>query len=151
MSSPLPACYFTPNELIHRYPQVENLTWNASKIGTFFSAGLLKGKRRILKSCILESSFLDLVAYADKITEKKRINLQSLTNEKHNFLTPDELIHEYPQVMDELDWNASKIGIFYSSGLLLGHRSGRENKALIAQDSFIELLNYATIILLDRH
>ncbi len=143
--------YLTPYELIRRYPQVEHMTWNASKIGTFFSAGLLKGKRKILKSLILESSFLDLVAYADQLVEKRKIDLNCKAHEKQNFLTPDELIHEYPQVVDELDWNASKVGIFYSSGLLLGYRNGKEHKALIAEKSFIELLNYATVNRLHGH
>lgn len=138
--------YLTPNEMIRKYPQVEGFGWNASKIGTFFSAGLLRGKRKILKSQILESSFLELIEYLDKVTEKKRTSLNGKSPLKRDYLTPDELIHKYIQVADELDWNASKVGIFFSSGLLLGYRNGKEYKALIDEASFLELVDYATAV-----
>lgn len=147
MSSPLPSCYLTPHELMNRYPQVEKLTWNVAKITIFYVSGLLIGKPRTLKPNILESSFLDLITLANKVNNKRIINLSITTVEKHNFLSPHELIEAYPKVVDVLDWNESKVGIFYSCGLLFGHRIPRENKAVIAEDSFLELVDFATVIL----
>lgn len=134
----------TPYEIIRKYPHVEGFGWNASKIGTFFSAGLLLGKRKLLKSLILESSFLELMAYFDKVAEKKRMATFGSASIRRDYLTPEELIHKYAQVVDELDWNASKVGIFFSSGLLLGYRNGKEYKAMIDETSFRELIDYAT-------
>jgi hypothetical protein len=136
-----PIGHLAPNEMICKYPEAESLGWNAAKIGTFFSAGLLRGKRKTLKSFILETSFLELLEYVDKIAGKKRGN-----RTRCDHLTPDELVHKYPQVINELDWNASKVGIFYSAGLLLGYRNGRECKALIVEASFMELIDYASVI-----
>jgi len=141
-----PLGHLTPHEMICKYPEVEGLGWNASKVGTFFISGLLKGKRKMFKSLILETSFLELLEYVDKIAEKKRG-----ISTRRDHLTPEELIHKYPQVVDELDWNASKVGIFFSSGLLLGYRNGRESKALIVEASFLELVDYATVISLKQH
>lgn len=62
-----------------------------------------------------------------------------------NYLTPQELIHQYPQVQ-LLGWSSSRVGIFYSSGLLLGHRSGKEYKALILETSFQKLMDYANLV-----
>ncbi len=134
--------YLTPNEIVHKYPVVENYGWNASKIGTFFSSGLLIGKRKILKSKILESSFLELISYFEKVSEKKRINGFDLN--RKDYLTPDELIHKYRHLENDLDWNASKVGIFFSSGFLIGYRNSKEYKALINEGSFLELVDYVT-------
>ncbi len=62
-----------------------------------------------------------------------------------NYLTPQELINLYPQVK-LLGWSSSKVGTFFSSGLLLGYRSGKEYKALILEPSFQELMDYANVI-----
>ena len=62
-----------------------------------------------------------------------------------NYLTPEELMHRYPQV-ELLGWSSSKVGTFYSSGLLLGHRCGKEYKALILEPSFQELMDYANLV-----
>ena len=35
--------FLSPDELVHKYRQIELLGWNASKIGVFFSAHLLIG------------------------------------------------------------------------------------------------------------
>lgn len=59
----------------------------------------------------------------------------------NNHLSPEELMKKFPQVAS-LGWCASKIGIFYSSGLLIGYRSGKEYKALILESSFVELMEY---------
>lgn len=136
----------TPVQLVKKYPQVESLGWNASKIGTFFSAGLLLGKRKMLKSLIYEKSFLQLLEYVDKVTDKRHVRESRNYCEVVNRLTPEELIRKYPQVETEWDWNASKVGIFFSSGLLLGYRNGREYKALIDESSFQELIDYVTAL-----
>jgi len=130
----------TPDQLIHKYSQLEDLGWNASKIGTFFSAGLLLGKRRKKKAYILESSFKELVEYYNKVLYKCAVDLE---HKKHlNFLTAEELLAKYPQVITLANWDASKIGIFLSSGLLRGKKNGTENKHLIQENSFVELVRY---------
>jgi hypothetical protein len=58
-----------------------------------------------------------------------------------DFYTPEELIQKYPQVK-MVGWTSTKIGIFFHSGLLIGYHSGKERKALILEDSFIELVDY---------
>ena len=58
-----------------------------------------------------------------------------------NYLTPEEIINQYPQVKI-LGWSASKVGTFYSSGLLLGYRCGKEYKAMILEPSFKKLMDY---------
>ncbi len=58
-----------------------------------------------------------------------------------DYLSPEELMNLYPQVK-LLGWSSSKIGVFFSSGLLLGYRSGKEYKALILESSFLELIEY---------
>ncbi|MBI1836451.1 MAG: hypothetical protein HYR91_04210 [Flavobacteriia bacterium] len=62
-----------------------------------------------------------------------------------NYLTPEELMNLYPQVK-LLGWSSSKIGTFFSSGLLLGYRCGKEYKALILESSFIELMEYTNLV-----
>lgn len=62
-----------------------------------------------------------------------------------DYYTPDELMQRYPQVK-MLGWNSSKIGIFFSSGLLIGYHGGKEKKALILESSFIELIEFANTI-----
>lgn len=136
----------TPCQLVEKYPQVKALGWNASKIGTFFSAGLLLGKRKMLKSMISEKSFLQLLDYVDHVSDKRHVREKRNYCEIANRLTPEELVSKYPQVEKEWEWNASKIGIFFSSGLLLGYRSGREYKALIDESSFQELIDYVTTV-----
>lgn len=63
-----------------------------------------------------------------------------------DMLTPEELIERYPDAKHKLGWCASKIGMFFNSGLLVGHRSGRECKAIILESSFVELLKYVNNI-----
>ncbi len=62
-----------------------------------------------------------------------------------NYLSPEELMNLYPQVK-LLGWSSSKVGTFFSSGLLLGYRCGKEYKALILEPSFQELLDYANLV-----
>lgn len=128
----------TPDQLIHKYSQLEDLGWNASKIGTFFSSGLLLGKRGKQKSYILESSFIDLVGFYNKTILKCSVDLE---RKRHlEYLTPEELLIKHPQVVTILNWNISKIGIFLSSGLIRGRRNG---ETLIQELSFEELIRYA--------
>ncbi len=139
----------TPDQLIHKYPQLEYLGWNATKIGTFFSAGLLIGWRKHEKSFILESSFKDLIDYYNNVVTKCRIDLDC---KKHsNVATPEELLFKYPQVVHVWDWNTSKIGVFFNSGLLRGYRNGKENKALIQEISFEELIRFTNRVARSRN
>lgn len=70
-------------------------------------------------------------------------------NALHNYLTPDELIQKYPQVKD-ISWTSSKIGVFFSAGLLLGKICKKEKKALILESSFIELIEYYNHVVLKK-
>ncbi len=64
---------------------------------------------------------------------------------QHDYYTPEELMQRFPQ-LKMLGWNSSKIGIFFSSGLLIGYHSGKEKKALILESSFIELIEFTNTI-----
>lgn len=66
-------------------------------------------------------------------------------NAHHDYHTPDELMQRFPQVR-MLGWNSSKIGIFFSSGLLIGYHCGKEKKAMILESSFIELIEFTNTI-----
>ncbi len=67
--------YLSPEELMNLYPQVKLLGWSSSKIGTFFSSGLLLGYRcgKEYKALILESSFIELIEYTNGVNEKRKI------------------------------------------------------------------------------
>jgi len=138
----------TPDQLIHKYSQLENVGWNASKIGTFFSAGLLLGKRTPVRAYIQESSFKELVEYYNKVLMKCSIDLESKKHLDH--LSAEELLVKHPDVITVLHWNASKIGIFFNSGLLRGYRNG-ESRALIQELSFEELIRYANRVNRNRN
>lgn len=69
-------------------------------------------------------------------------------NSPDNYLTPEELIERYPHT-HVIGWTASKIGIFYSAGLLHGHR-GKERRVLILESSFKKLLRYANEVSKER-
>jgi hypothetical protein len=70
-----PQDFYTPEELIQRYPQVKMIGWTDTKIGIFFHAGLLIGFqcRKERKALILESSFVELVEYLNHVTLKRQV------------------------------------------------------------------------------
>jgi hypothetical protein len=63
--------------------------------------------------------------------------------------SPSELLELYPKAKI-LGWTPTKIGIFFRSGLLVGFVSGKENKALILEESFIKLMKYVSEVNRDR-
>lgn len=63
--------------------------------------------------------------------------------------SPAELLELYPEAT-KIGWTAVKIGIFYRSGLLVGYLSGKENKAMILEESFVKLLKYVNEVNRDR-
>lgn len=67
-------------------------------------------------------------------------------NTEHNYLTPEELIKKYPEVKD-IGWTSSKIGVFFSGGLLQGKHCKREKRSLIRESSFIDLIDYYNVVL----
>jgi hypothetical protein len=69
------------------------------------------------------------------------MQLLALKDEQHIY-TLLELVEEYPQIAD-YNWCAIVIGMFFDSGLLIGHRTGKKQRALIVQSSFLDLLSYA--------
>lgn len=70
-------------------------------------------------------------------------------NAPKDLYTPEELIQKYPQVK-MIGWTSTKIGIFFHSGLLIGYQSRKERKALILEDSFIELVDYMNHVALKK-
>jgi hypothetical protein len=70
-------------------------------------------------------------------------------NAPQDFYTPEELINLYPQVK-MIGWTSSKIGIFFSSGLLVGYTCKKEKKALILEASFIELIDFYNAVILKK-
>ena len=69
---------------------------------------------------------------------------------KLRLFSPSELVELYPQV-NKLGWTATKIGIFFRSGFLVGFLSGKENKALITEESFVKLLQFIAEVNGDRN
>jgi|GEM_PF-1094841 len=134
--------HLTPSQLVRKYPEIELWGWNQSKIGIFYHSRLLVGKPKLFKSMIEVSSFLELVDYANTLHSKDQLNLRLLHGQHVNHMTPEEIMEEYPEIGRKWNWTASKIGTFYSAKLLLGHRNGKENKALIVERSFQELVEY---------
>ena len=64
--------------------------------------------------------------------------------------SPTELLEIYPEVV-KLGWSATKIGIFFRAGLLVGFLSGKENKAMITEESFIKLIKFVSEVNSDRN
>lgn len=58
---------------------------------------------------------------------------------EENFYTPAELVERYPDAK-KIGWSATKIGIFFRAGLLLGYYSSSERKAMISEASFVRLV-----------
>ena len=56
------------------------------------------------------------------------------------FLTPTEVIEEFPELNDKLGWTNKDIGIFYAKGLLKGRYCYRQNKAMIKVSSLRPLI-----------
>jgi hypothetical protein len=132
--------FLTPVQLIEKYPQMKDWGWTASKIGIFYYCGLVNGKRRMFKSYILESSFLELIEFANLVATKHQMSIKP--GKRNNLLTPQEILEKYPECVRKLFWNSHKIGVLFNSGLLLGYRSGREYKALIHESSVLTLIRY---------
>lgn len=71
--------YFTPAELIEKYPDVmEKFHWSPRELGLFLKCKILVGyyDRRKRSALIKESSLIELVQYANQVIEGQKINLQ---------------------------------------------------------------------------
>ncbi len=146
--------YHAPEEIMHRFPQVKKFGWNSSKIGIFFHSGLLIGYfcGKEKKALVLESSFQELIEFTNGIFLKHRVSsypLDSETDDSNSYTSIEELLSLYPQV-EYLTWTAPKIGIFFSSGLLIGYHCGKEKKAMILESSFIGLIEFTNTVMLKR-
>lgn len=64
--------------------------------------------------------------------------------------SPSELMELYPQAA-KLGWTPTKIGIFFRAGLLVGFVGGKENKAMITEQSFLKLIDFVNDVNHDRH
>lgn len=131
--------FITPEKALFKYPALSNLHWNSSKIGTFYSCGLLIGYKSRKATYIRVDSLLELAQYTNKVMQKDQFKIQ---NKQLKCYSPEELILKYPRVAKHLNWTCIKVGIFLSGKLVSGHRVGVEHKAFISEDSFLELVKY---------
>ena len=70
--------YLTVQELIEKYPEVENFNWTPQRLGVFYSGSLLLGKRTTKEGgslLIAECSFFDLIHYSNQQLDKKKFNI----------------------------------------------------------------------------
>ena len=67
-----------------------------------------------------------------------------------NHYSPSELLELYPKA-SKLGWSAAKIGMMFRAGLLVGYISGKENKSMILEESFIKLMRYVNEVNNDRN
>lgn len=143
--------YLTPEELLNRYPQIKALEWGVVKIGKFYTAGLLQGYRcnKENKSLILESSFINLIQFANNVTKEKELDTEKFECILSDYSCIDKLISIYPKVR-LLGWSSSIIGSFLRSGLLLGYYTGKGHKAMILECSFTKLIKYANDVTAKR-
>jgi hypothetical protein len=142
--------FYTPKELIIKFPEVELFNWNANKIGAFHNghllSGLTCGSERQAKIWI--QSFERLVDFANTVEGQRKVILQEgFQRSEHNkmFYTPDELIKDFPAV-GLFGWNANKLGVYFSGRLMTGLYSGAEKRALIWFKSFERLVEFANTV-----
>ncbi len=64
--------------------------------------------------------------------------------------SPSELIELYPQVK-KIGWTAMKIGTMFRCGMFVGYLSGKENKAMILEESFIKTMRFVSEVNKDRN
>jgi hypothetical protein len=58
------------------------------------------------------------------------------------YLTPAEVLDQYPDLKVKFGWNASKIGLFYKSKLLSGYDDVSMKKSYIKVSSLMELIQF---------
>lgn len=131
--------FITPEKALLKYPALSNLHWNASKIGTFYSCGLVIGYKTRKATYIRIDTLLELAQYTNKVLQKDHFNID---NKQEKYYSPEELILKYPKVAKHLHWTCIKVGIFLSARLVSGHRVGAEHKAYINENSYLELIKY---------
>ncbi len=136
---------FLPTQLLfEKYPSVNILGWNSTRVGIFYHSHLLvgiygKGKPQLL---VNERSFLALMSFAKKMAIRKGVYLENPTAGEYDLLSPAELIQEYPNA-GYMGWCPTKVGIFLSAGLLVGHTRGVGQSSLITRKSFVMLVDHA--------
>lgn len=131
--------FITPEKALLKYPALSNLHWNASKIGMFYSCGLLIGYKTRKATFIRIDTLLELAEYTNKVLQK---DLFKIDNKFQDCYSPEELILKYPKVAKHLHWTCIKVGVFLSAKLVSGHRVGAEHKAFITENSFLDLVKY---------
>lgn len=136
---------FLPTELLlEKYPSVNIFGWNSTRVSIFYHSHLLVGNYGNGKSKMLinERSFLALMGFAKKMAIRKAVYLENPTARENDLLSPAELIQEYPNAA-YMGWCPTKVGIFLSAGLLVGHNRGVGQSSLITRKSFILLVDHA--------
>lgn len=138
----------SPKSLCDKYSQVLMLGWTPAKIVMFLQAqlliGVLKSKNR---SCMIrEKSFIKLLNYSRDLSEINNILLDPKGRGSINLMTPMELFEAYPRVQLN-SWTAASIGMFLNCKLLLGVYKGSGRSSIIAECSFLNLIEHTNNIL----
>lgn len=136
--------YETPQTLYNRYPEVQLLGWNVSRIGVLLNAYLLHGlpkeKRRL--ALVDERSFQALIKFSGSVFDEHKAQTTTRSVGLTELVTPTELIEEYEDLVN-LGWTPTKIGIFLSCKLLVGCQNGVGRSCLITRGSLLRLVDHA--------
>lgn len=134
--------YLTCQQLLEKYPDARIWGWDARKIGTFYSCLLLEGRRFGSNSrpMISEISFSNLMNFVRNTYENYELN--------EPLYSYEEIMELFPQAA-KYRWTPTKIGQMRSAKLLMGLKSSKENRYLIARSSADQLIRYTNQIFLD--
>lgn len=137
-----------PKFLCEKYEQVLLLGWTPAKIAMFLQAQLLVGvvKSRNRPCMIREKSFVRLLNYSRNLSDINNVLLDPKGRGTINLMTPMELYEAYPRVQLN-SWTAASIGMYLNCKLLLGVYKGSGRSSIIAESSFIKLIEYSNSVL----
>lgn len=137
-----------PKFLCEKYSQVLLLGWTPAKIAMFLQAQLLIGvvKSRNNPCMIREKSFVRLLNYSRNLSEINNVLLDPKGRGTINLMTPMELYETYPRVQLN-SWTAANIGMYLNCKLLLGVYKGSGRSSIIAESSFLKLIEYSNSVL----
>lgn len=138
----------SPTFLCDLYPKTKLLNWTPSKVGTFMVSTLLIGtpKNKQRSAEISEQSFKELIQYSKELNNYRNSILEN--DKSCQLFSPMELFELIPEVR-LLNWNPSRIGLFFKSRLLVGIDNGIK-PSLIELNSFKSLIAHANRNLLAK-
>lgn len=139
--------FLSYTEILSKYPQTKDLGWNESSLGLFLSSYLLLGlptyKRR--KGVVDDMSIRALINFTNDLTKAHIIRSDAGADYcAFDYLTPAEIVEEYPQIVKLLGWNETKLGKFLKARLLIGRITPTGQSNLITRRSFDLLIKHAT-------